>query len=613
MRVARGFRSAARAAAGPAESKNIMRDKYTRPRRLTAALLAVLAASAFAGASGPLAAAPAVDQLGYLPGGAKWAVVAGGDVAASRADSFTVVDAITGRAVFQGPLLAPARWAPAREDARLADFSALQAPGRYRVHVDGGADSAAFVIAPDAYRALAVAALKAYYFNRASLALAPEFAGPWARAAGHPDTQVRVHPSAAGPHRAAGDVIASPGGWYDAGDYNKYVVNAGISVYTLLAAYEQFPAFFRELPTHIPETGNGLPDVVNESLWELQWLLTMQDPDDGGVYHKLTDGQFDGVEMPAQASGTRYVVQKSTAATLDFAAVMAQASRVMRAFESQRPGLSDRMLAASRKAWDWAQAHPWVVYQEPADIHTGHYGDDHLDDEFAWAAAELYVATKDDRYYAAMHADRLAATVPNWGDVAGLAWMTLAQHRQELTAAADTALIARRVGDLAEALARRWASSPFRTSMVEDDFKWGSNSIVLNQALMLVQGYRLGGPRRELDAAQAALDQVLGRNALGRSMVTGFGTAPPLHPHHRPSQADDVAAPVPGFLVGGPNPGRQDAAGCRDATYASDAPAASYLDAFCSYASNEVAINWNAPLVYVAAALQSLTPPATRP
>jgi endoglucanase len=143
--------------------------------------------------------------------------------------------------------------------------------------------------------------------------------------------------------------------------------------------------------------------------------------------------------------------------------------------------------------------------------------------------------------------------------------------------------------------------------MQTDDFVWGSNAVALNQALMLIQGYRLSGDRRQLDAAQAALDYVLGRNALGMSMVTGIGEKSPLHPHHRPSNADGIAAPVPGFIVGGPNPGQQDAAHC-PVPYASKLPALSYLDHDCSYASNEVAINWNAPLVYVSAALQVLTP-----
>jgi endoglucanase len=141
--------------------------------------------------------------------------------------------------------------------------------------------------------------------------------------------------------------------------------------------------------------------------------------------------------------------------------------------------------------------------------------------------------------------------------------------------------------------------------MVHTDFVWGSNAVILNQAMVLAAAYRIEPKRDYLDAAQSALDYVLGRNGPGMSFVTGFGARSPLHPHHRPSEADGVDAPYPGMLVGGPNPGQQDKAGCR-APYPSALPALSYLDDICSYASNEIAINWNAPLVYVAAALQSL-------
>jgi endoglucanase len=140
-----------------------------------------------------------------------------------------------------------------------------------------------------------------------------------------------------------------------------------------------------------------------------------------------------------------------------------------------------------------------------------------------------------------------------------------------------------------------------------EDFVWGSNAVALNQAFLLIQGYRLSGERRQLDAAQAALDFVLGRHPSGYSMVTGFGERSPRHPHHRPSGAQPEQPPVPGFIVGGPH--SKTGAGC-PMPYPSKAPAKSYLDQFCSFTTNEVAINWNAPLVYVSAALQALTPKA---
>ncbi|HET7866125.1 MAG TPA: glycoside hydrolase family 9 protein [Burkholderiaceae bacterium] len=550
----------------------------------------------------PAPAVIAVNQVGYLPGGAKGALLWG-----VRGEEVRLVEAAGGGKVWQASLGPAAEWPAAGRKVQTIDFSAFTRPGRYRLQVDEGPVSDEFVIGADAYAALSAAALKAFYFNRAGIELKPEHAGPWARPAGHPDTQVRVHASAVGPGRPEGTLISAPRGWYDAGDYNKYVVNSGIAVYTLLAAWEHFPAFFQAQRLNLPETGNGLPDLLNEVAWNLDWMLAMQDPGDGGVYHKLTNADFDGMVMPHQATGPRWVVGKSTAAALDFAAVAATASRVFRAFDAQRPGYAARLLAAARAAWAWAQAHPDVAYRQPPDIHTGEYGDSQLADEFAWAAAELYITTRDDRFWVALKPTQTAMTVPAWAEVQGLGWISLAHHRAGLTAAADPGLIASRVSGLASRLAEAWQAAPERLGLQAGDYIWGSQSAVLNRAMVLIQGYRLTGTRAQLDAAQALLDNVLGRNALALCGVTGFGTRSPRHPHHRPSEADGVAEPVPGFLVGGPNAGRQDAQHC-PMPYPSTLPAQSYLDHACSYASNEVAINWNAPLVYVSAALQVLTP-----
>ncbi|MDG0835983.1 cellulase [Pelomonas saccharophila] len=543
-----------------------------------------------------------LNQVGYLPGGSKWAALP-----AVAADSFAIVDATTGREVWRGPLQAARTWEPARQKLRLADFSALGEPGRYRLQVAGLPPSAPFVVAPDAYAALNAAALKFFYFNRASVALDAAHAGIWARPAGHADDRVLVHSSAAGPGRPEGSVISAPKGWYDAGDYNKYIVNSGISTYTLLATWEHYPAFIQTQQLNIPESGNGLPDLLNEALWNLEWMLAMQDPADGGVYHKLTDQGFDGIVLPHQARHDRYVVMKGTAATLDFAAVMAQASRLFAAFETQRPGLSARMLEASKRAWQWAQAHPDVVYRQPADIHTGGYEDQQLADEFSWAAAELFVTTRDPAYWQQFRRTAPRIEVPGWASVGALAWTSLAQYRARLSTE-DRRWVETQIQTLADGFAARWQASPYRVAMQDEDFIWGSNSVALNQALMLVQGYRISGERRMLDAAQSALDFVLGRHPTGYVMVTGFGARSPLHPHHRPSGAMPQLAPVPGMIVGGP---KADVGGdCPGLAYPSQAPARAYLDALCSYTTNEIAINWNAPLVYVSAALQALTPDA---
>jgi len=557
--------------------------------------LALLCMAAGAASAQPIK----VNGVGFLPQARKLAVVA------QQAGGFEVVGA-DGKTAFKGTAGAALRWEPSGETVRVLDFSALTLPGTYRIRMAGLAPSDPFTVDADAYRALNKAALKAFYFNRSAIALDPRYAGPWARPAGHPDDRVAVHASAASPARPEGTVLSSPKGWYDAGDYNKYVVNSGIATYTLLAAFEHFPAFFRQ-DTGIPESGDGIPDILDEAMWNLAWMLTMQDPQDGGVYHKLTNLRFDGIAMPHAVSGTpRYVVAKSTAAALDFAATMATASRVLAPHEDKWPGMPARMLAAAQAAWRWAEAHPDAVFKNPKDVATGEYGDATLGDEFAWAAAELFIATGDARYATALMQHDAPLSTPSWGNVAALGWMSLAHHRARLAPGLDRALIARRIDGLAAQLATTWRSSGYRLAMRPADFVWGSNAVVLNQGMMLLQAYRLEPNPDYLQAAQSSLDYVLGRNPTGRSFVTGIGARPVMHPHHRPSMADGVEAPVPGWLSGGPNPGQQDAKECPP--YPSKLPALSWIDHDCSYAANEVAINWNAPLVYVSAALSVLTP-----
>jgi endoglucanase len=570
-----------------------------------------LVASALQPAQAQQPAAPIrLNQVGFYPAAPKVAIVVG-----AAAGPFYLTAPGSTKPVFTGQLGAARYDSLSKQTVRQADFSACRAVGTFAVVVPGTGSSYPFQIKPRVHGAVAQAALKAFYYQRASTALPPAYAGAWSRPAGHPDTQVLVHASAATAQRPAGTVLPSPRGWYDAGDYNKYVVNSGITLGTLLALYEDFPAYCGQLKSAIPESQNALPDVLDESLWNLRWLLTMQDPADGGVYHKLTNASFDGMVMPDACHTPRYLVQKSTAATLDFAAVLAQASRVFRPFGRALPGLADSCLRASTQAWGWARQHPATYYRQdelnkqfqPA-ISTGAYGDDDVRDEWAWATTELYVTTQDEHYWEAGQVLQTGSLpVATWGQVRPLAYYTLLRFGPKLSPAGRRALpqVQQQVRALADGLRAGHATRAYGTVMGHRarDYGWGSNAEAANQGIALVQAYRLSGEQSYLTAALTNLDYLLGRNATGYCFVTGSGSHSPQHPHHRPSEADGVPAPVPGLLVGGPNPGRQD--GC---TYPSLLPPLAYSDTVCSYASNEIAINWQAPLVYLAAALEASQP-----
>ncbi|MGD0756263.1 MAG: glycoside hydrolase family 9 protein [Bacteroidales bacterium] len=550
-----------------------------------------------------------LNQIGFYPDAQKVAVIT------DNIDGDFLIKSVTsGEVIFKSKLSDPHKSDYSPKITRIADFSTVTKPGMYVLNLPGIGDSYTFEIKPKVFTNLTKGLIKGFYFQRMSIALKPQFAGKWSRAAGHPDTQIIIHPSAASPARPAGTIISCPRGWYDAGDYNKYVVNSGITMGTLLSLYEDFPACFDTLGINIPESGNGAPDLLNEIVWNLRWMLTMQDPFDGGVYNKVTNADFDAMVMPSASVTPRYVVQKGTAATLDFAAVTAQAGRVFDKFKNVFPGLSDSCVKASEKAWDWAVKNPKVAYNQELMnklfkpvINTGAYGDSDFSDEFIWAAAELYITTGNENYYTAfpMFPDA-QMPLPEWGDVRLLGYYTLERFEKKLTKLAmkDFPELKERIIRTADEMAKGIFDRPYQTIMGKSaaDFIWGSNSVATNEGILLIQAYKLSGDRKYLDYALTNLDYVLGRNATGYSFVTGYGHKTPMFPHHRPSEADSIADPVPGLIVGGPNPGQQD--GCK--TYPSRIPDESYTDSVCSYASNEIAINWNAPAAYLAGALEAL-------
>lgn len=547
-----------------------------------------------------------VNQIGYYPHGPKIAVIVDPPV-----NQFSVIRDTTRELVMTGMLSEPKVWSYSEERVALADFSELNEIGTYRIRVEEIGESWPFEIRPFVHQSLAKACAKGFYYQRASMALEEKWAGIWKRNAGHPDTLVYVHPSAATIGRPAGTVIRSPRGWYDAGDYNKYIVNSGITMWTLLATYEHFREYVKHLNLHIPESNNEIPDLLDEVLWNLRWMLTMQDPDDGGVYHKLTSPNFCGFIMPDRDRDKRYVVQKSLTATLDFAAVMAQASRVFREFEDKLPGFADSCLTRAELAWEWALANPNVYYiqsdlnrQFDPDIYTGEYGDRNATDEFHWAAMELYLTTGDPVYLQTVNPlSQPNIRVPSWPNVSTCGIISLLTHPDALGPEVNFTTLKSAYLQFANTLVNSWMNSAYGVVMgvSQSDFVWGSNAVAANQALCLLVAYNLTEDETYLLAALSNLDYCLGRNATGYSFVTGHGDKTPMHIHHRPSSADGIKDPVPGLIAGGPNPGQQDGV-----KYPSKLPAKSYVDNEGSYASNEIAINWNAPLVYITFGIESI-------
>lgn len=528
-----------------------------------------------------------INQLGYYPEANKIALVVFTD-----ATTFEVINTLDNTVAFSGNLSAKMYWKDSGDTLKRADFSALKTEGTYKIKIPGFGESYPFEISKTVLRKAAYASLKSYYYQRSSYELTAPFAGLWKRPAGHPDTQCILHAST-----GKSGKISSPGGWYDAGDYGKYVINAGISVASMLSFYENFNGFFADGTIHIPESGNGKNDLLDEVKFELDWLKTMQD-NDGGVFFKLTTLGFPGMVMPAADKAERYVIGKTTASALDFAAMMAMAGRIYSDYDSV---YAADCITRAENAWVWAKANPTIYFKNPADVSTGEYGDGNVTDEFIWAAAELFITTKKAEFKTYLEGKSGSLrynNAPGWPSVQPLASLSLATQPNGLSATLLTT-IKNSVVSTSDSWLNQINANAAR--IPQFGFNWGSNSGIANMGVGLLYAYILTKDVKYIKGAAECADYLLGKNATGFSFVSGYGKKTPMNFHHRPSSADGIAQPVPGFVSGGPNSGKEDGE-----KYPFSNPAKCFVDVVGSYASNEVCINWNSPLTALLAGVDAV-------
>jgi endoglucanase len=467
--------------------------------------------------------------------------------------------------------------------------------------------------------------------------------------------------------------IDGVGGWYDAGDHGKYVVNGGISVWTLQNTYE----LAKKLGTadkyndggvmSIPENSNGYPDILDEARYELEWMFKMvvssKDPYWGKscenfVYHKLHDHKWTGLATKAweyeEEWGTTRIVKPPTyAATLNVAACAAQASRLWKELD---PKFSDECLEVAKKTyaaikgakgWQTAKGDYKTDPQfAPLDqaIGGGPYGDTYVEDDFYWAACELFATTGDAEYYTDLsgyknknsdddYAFHLTTNLGggenkgsfssfNWGCTSGLGTLSLYLNPTNVKPDDYKSVVDSITGGADKYIAYMHSENngmgiPYRGSTFTDPnnigvdengkeievegYEWGSNSFVINNAMVMAYAYDATGKGEYLNGASEALDYLFGRNGLCFSYVSGYGTHFLKNPHHRWWSHDvDPSFPMApaGVLSGGPGAGMQDpyvgGLGYIRGTVASQK---SYVDSAEAWSVNEVTINWNAPLV----------------
>ncbi len=431
--------------------------------------------------------------------------------------------------------------------------------------------------------------VRMFYLQRCGTALQPEYAGDFAHPACHAALS-RIF--------GTDEMLDVAGGWHDAGDYGRYVAPAAKAVADLLLAYEALPELFSD-ETDIPESGNSIPDVLDEARWEIEWMLKMMRPD-GAVYHKVTCVRFCGMIMPHLELEETIVSPVSTTATGDFAGALALAYRIYLHHDAI---FANECLAAARKAYVFLKASPALPFHNPQGIETGEYDDTCDLDERFFAAASLYAATGEPAFLAdaqSLLTDDLPVLL-GWEDMAG--YGCIACLKSSCIASDDefVSTVKTRLMKEAETLVILSENHPYGISLGET-LPWGSNMYLLNNAVLIGEANVLQPSTRYENAVKRHLAYILGNNPLTKCYVTGLNQNSPQNPHHRPSAVVDK--PMPGMLVGGPDSGLHDP--LAKELLRRKPPMECYLDELESYSTNEVTVYWNSVLVYALALYKSM-------
>ena len=527
----------------------------------------------------------ALNQLGYQPGDPKVVFVE------SKTDTkFDIIDTETDEIVYSGEFSDPKICRGSRSSVVEGDFSDFKEPGSYIIRTDVSGDSFPFDIKEDVYAEALRASVLMLYTQRCGCEVT-DVIGEEYKDFTHP----ACHTGEAQIYGTDTKIDVS-GGWHDAGDYGRYVVPGAKTVADLLMTYTDTGYDTDELG--IPESGNGVPDVLDEARYELEWLFKMQ-AENGGVYHKVTCANFPATVMPEEETEQLLVMPISTTATGDFAAVMAKAYGVYKEFDEE---FANKCLEASKKAYAYMEENAeadTTGFLNPEDVVTGEYPDAGNKDEWFWAAVELYIATGEQAYL-----DR-AKELYNEKMELGLGWIEMGLYgiysylRSDVTGndSEFTEELKKRVLDEVS-LALIVSKSEGYYNRMGATYPWGSNLTVSNNGILYYLGYLLSGNEEYKALSGYQVDYILGMNCCGYSFLTCYGDHAAEHPHHRPSQAKEHA--VPGMVVGGPNGEPAD-------PYAITvlygmAKAKCYVDNDSCYSINEVAIYWNSPFIYILSA-----------
>ena len=523
-----------------------------------------------------------VNQLGYLPNADKQAFAGNwlGTAGPMPVEDvqFAVILAGSGNIVFQGELeKVTDKDAWSGNAVYRADFSAVQNEGEYILSIPGLGKSHTFSISKDVFKPVFHRVFRLFYHSRNSTAISAPWADPgYERPAGiAAELSAGIHPAVAASAFSTGEEPDSykrvRRGWFDAGDYGQYVVNAAPVWYAFGAGMDLMPDIFSSDDLNLPESNNNIPDSVDELEWGMDWLLTMQNPGNGGVYSRSVPVLWDD-SLPQDVVTNRYLFEITSHATASFAAMTALHSRLVEKWNPQRAAL---VLTASRAAWEFLQeTDQWpaesALYKNPKNVHAGEYADDSATDNRLWAAAELYRVTGEVQFKTAF--------IELFGDTkidptervsfkhqAMAAFWSMYQALREngstpgtVLSAHDTRLrdeLAKILISAADWLLRKADEHPFGAP-VHQYIKytgWGSFAHSSRAVLPLMQAWSITGDQAYCKRSAAMSNPQLGANPQSISYITGVGKRSPRYPLSLLSKADSQVAPLNGIPVNGPH------------------------------------------------------------
>lgn len=449
--------------------------------------------------------------------------------------------------------------AASKDQVWQVDITDLRTPGTYKIVADG-AESDPFQVGERLYDQAIVAGLKSFYFQRTRTALLPPFA-TW-------EGNAYVRKTASHVHEDVGwDLLDYPakkrkwkveGGWFDAGNFDMYVPSTAPAAQSLLAAYEWAPERFKDKQLNIPESGNGIPDILDEARWGLVWILSVQE--EGGAFRHREAMIEWSPEGPADEDKTvRWIAGVSTSGTAKAVAVLAQAARLYEKFDD---GFAARCAKAAHRGWKFLLANPKHIRATVVGGGAQPLWDDEPENNEVgarfMAAVEMWRTFRDKNALSRVEA---AMSLPEVADVDKVirgAWGNLSRWglgelaMDKSTPAPLRAEARKRILAAAEDMrAQVEKKDGYRCASTLEDYYWASNSNLMEKAHILAMAARLAPEQGWiLEAARDQWHWILGRNPNGYSMVTRVGKGPTRLYHmewgpHEP--------PPPGFLIDGPN------------------------------------------------------------